>query len=122
VLHLRLPWFCQVLAIHFMPREQPLCIFRLGMNLHTLNLVASRSDLHQIAQIFFLRVTRVNPDFSVESEYFILSGDRPHIYFKVKIIEIRAECAILLQTTRTLFYRVLRIISEFCVYSDHLIS
>ena len=51
-----------------MPREQPLIILIYPKTLH---LDVSRSDLHQLAQIFFLRGPRIIPDFTVELEYFI---------------------------------------------------
>lgn len=70
--------FYQLPEVHFMPREQLLIILRHSIYPQELHFVVSRSDLHQIAQIFFLRVHRINSDFTVESESFILLGDRPN--------------------------------------------
>ena len=47
--------------------------------LNTLDLVVIQSDLHQIVQIFLLRVNMINSDFPKSSEYLILWGDKSNM-------------------------------------------
>ena len=54
----------------------PFVARQFNIPLNTLDLVVIQSDLHQIVQIFLLRVYMINSNFHTSSEYFILWGDK----------------------------------------------
>lgn len=57
----------------------PFVARQFNIPLNTLDLVVIHSDLHQIVQIFLLRVHMINSDFPTSSEYFILWGDKSNM-------------------------------------------
>ena len=54
----------------------PFVARQFNIPLNTLDLDVIQSDLHQIIQIFLLRVHIINSDFPTSSEYSILGGDK----------------------------------------------
>ena len=65
--------------IFYAKRRVPLVARQINIPLNTLDLVVIQSDLHQIVQIFLLRVYMINYDFPTSSEYFILWGDKSNM-------------------------------------------
>ena len=61
----------------------PFVARQFNIPLKTLDLVVIQSDLHQIVQIFLLRVHIINSDLPMSSKYFILWGDKSNMNQKV---------------------------------------
>ena len=57
----------------------PFVARQFNIPLNTLDLVVIHSYLHQIFQIFLLRVHIINSNFPMSSEYFILWGDKSNM-------------------------------------------
>ena len=65
--------------IFYAKRRVPFVARQFNIPLNTLDLIVIQSDLHQIVQIFLLRVHMINSDFPMFSEYFILQGDKSNM-------------------------------------------
>ena len=57
----------------------PFVARQFNLPLNTLDLIVIQLDLHQIVQIFLLRVHMINSDFPMSSKYFILWGDKSNM-------------------------------------------
>ena len=103
----------------------PFVARQFNIPLNILDLVVIQSDLHQIVQIFLLRVYIINSDFPTFSEYFILWGTSPiwiKSFLTPRNIEICVTREILHQFPRFFLSRVHKNIPEFSVYSEYFIS
>ena len=65
--------------IFYAKRRVPFVARQFNTPLNTLDLIVIQLDLHQIVQIFLLRVHMINSDFPMSSKYFILWGDKSNM-------------------------------------------